>query len=102
MPYTVILNFAQDGNGGAFPDVFDLAWEASTLVKAAALCGPVRNDPLLLSYFLDNEVRNRWCACVMSAAQDMGSRQVCTSCSGAFFSKASRIGATWVPSSARC
>jgi hypothetical protein len=60
MPYVRALSF---GNGfgtwlkGLFPDVFDPAWEASVLSKAKSGCLPLRNDPTLIGYFLDNEVR---------------------------------------------
>jgi agarase len=66
MPYTRILGFAQGFGSwleGTFPDVFDPAWEAATYDKAAQLCTPLRNDPNLIGYFLDNEVR----ACAVRA-----------------------------------
>lgn len=59
MPYTRILGVASGFGSwlaGTFPDVFDPAWEAATYDKAAQQCTPLRNDPNLIGYFLDNEV----------------------------------------------
>jgi hypothetical protein len=55
MPYTRVLGFGSF-QGAIFPDVYDPAWEASTLEKAKAICEPLRNDPNLIGYFLDNEM----------------------------------------------
>lgn len=60
MPYTLTLNLAVLGGGdwrtGLFPDVFDPAWEEAVREHCLALCGPLRDDPLLVGYFTDNEL----------------------------------------------
>jgi hypothetical protein len=61
LPYTRMLAFVGSFGSwlaGTFPDVFDPAWEAWTLQQAQTLCAPVRNDPTLIGYFIDNEVRS--------------------------------------------
>ncbi len=61
MPYTVILNMgAQAGANwlkGTFPDVFDPKFREVLDRVASRDCAPRRNDPLLVGYFLDNELR---------------------------------------------
>lgn len=42
---------------GRFPDVFDPAWKAAVDKAAAERFSPLRNDPWLLGYFDDNELR---------------------------------------------
>ncbi len=39
-----------------FPDVFDPRWERFCELRARQRCGPHRDDPWLLGYFLDNEL----------------------------------------------
>jgi agarase len=59
MPWTRDLQLAKGYSrwlNGLFPDVFDPVWEDMALSKAKSLCLPVRNDPTLLGYFIDNEV----------------------------------------------
>jgi agarase len=60
MPYTRALSLGKTSGpwlNGLFPDVFDPAWIASVDTKANSGCTPYRNDPTLIGYFLDNEVR---------------------------------------------
>lgn len=60
MPYTVILNLAVSTGGdwqrGLFPDVFSDKFRDSVF-KSAEQCARFRDDPFLLGYFTDNELR---------------------------------------------
>jgi hypothetical protein len=59
MPYTRALGLGKDFDTwarGMFPDVFNPAWETRVKSLAMAGCSPYRNDPLMIGYFLDNEV----------------------------------------------
>ena len=42
---------------GAFPDVFDPEFETAVRREADRVCRPLRNDPWVLGYFTDNELR---------------------------------------------
>jgi len=59
--YTVILNFAESTGRswlkGTFPDVFSKEFKNAVERRAENLCKRCRDDPLLLGYFLDNELR---------------------------------------------
>ncbi|MBN1346942.1 MAG: hypothetical protein JXQ73_29905 [Phycisphaerae bacterium] len=70
MPATFILNFARLAKGqipiaastmlppwGTLPDVFDPEWPARCEKCAQDRLAPAAKDPLLLGYFLDNELR---------------------------------------------
>lgn len=61
MPYTIILNMGAragaDWLQGTFPDVFDPKFRQVLDDIAAKECAPRRGDPLLVGYFLDNELR---------------------------------------------
>ena len=61
MPYTLILDvmasFGFDWVSGRVPDVFGPEFEAHAERVAAEKCAPRAVDPLLLGYFLDNELR---------------------------------------------
>jgi hypothetical protein len=59
-PYTVILDFGRlvdPGEGRSFPDVFDPAFESAAMRHARQKCGPLAEDPALIGYFTDNELR---------------------------------------------
>jgi len=82
-PYTLWLDFSSLGGGdwmkeispevfeldepnlrgvlswakGILPDVFDPEWERKVFEEAERLCGPRKNDPYLIGYFTDNELR---------------------------------------------
>ena len=43
--------------GDAFPDVFDPRSRHSCNQRAAELCGPYRDDPAVVGWFVDNELR---------------------------------------------
>ncbi|KAA5601229.1 agarase [Blastochloris sulfoviridis] len=43
--------------GDAFPDVFDPRFAPFVRQRAEALCGPHRDDPAVLGWFADNELR---------------------------------------------
>jgi agarase len=43
--------------GDAFPDVFDPRFEVFVRQRAADLCGPHRDDPAVVGWFADNELR---------------------------------------------
>jgi agarase len=45
---------------GEFPNVFDPAFEAFARQRAQEQCGPLKNDPQILGWFTDNELR--WAA----------------------------------------
>lgn len=61
MPYTLILDvmasFGFDWTSGRVPDIFSSEFEAHADRVAAEKCGPRARDPLLIGYFLDNELR---------------------------------------------
>jgi agarase len=60
MPYTVILDLAGQvkwPEGNTFPDVFDPAYERAAMAAARRFSGPHADDPWLLGYFTDNELR---------------------------------------------
>jgi len=60
MPYTVILHLAEQVKwpaGSTFPDVFDPAYERAALGAARRTCRPLADDPWLVGYFTDNELR---------------------------------------------
>ena len=61
MPYTLILNIGASAGGswleGAFPDVFSETFQSVAENQARELCALKANDPFLLGYFLDNELR---------------------------------------------
>ena len=42
---------------GIFPDVFDPEWEQKVYKEAERACAPRKNDPYLIGYFTDNELR---------------------------------------------
>ena len=58
MPYTVMLSLS-GGNWetGALADWFDPRWEEELRARVAAEVEPRRDDPLLVGYFVDNEIR---------------------------------------------
>ena len=59
MPYTVILDFAQQvkwQDGRQFPDVFDPVFEQAAKRVAYRACRPLADDPWLIGYFTDNEL----------------------------------------------
>jgi agarase len=43
--------------GDAFPDVYDPAFKVFAYKRAAELCGPYRDDPAVVGWFVDNELR---------------------------------------------
>lgn len=61
MPYTVILNMGAgagaDWLSGAFPDLFDPKFHKKLDEIATKECAPRKDDPLLVGYFIDNELR---------------------------------------------
>jgi len=61
MPYTVILNIASeygfDWVTGKVPDIFEERFEQVARGIAERECAPRASDPLLIGYFLDNELR---------------------------------------------
>jgi hypothetical protein len=62
MPYTVILNLAASTHRdfwllGIVPDYFSPEFREAVERRAAELCPKLANDPWLLGYFTDNEVR---------------------------------------------
>ncbi|RLE88047.1 MAG: beta-agarase [Thermoprotei archaeon] len=61
MPYTVFLgvmaSYGFDWVTGRVPDIFDPSFESHADRLAAEKCSPRARDPLLLGYFLDNELR---------------------------------------------
>ena len=60
-PYTLILDvmasYGFDWVTGRVPDIFDPKFEEHTRSVAAKKCAPRARDPLLIGYFLDNELR---------------------------------------------
>ena len=61
MPYTVNLNilgnYGFDWTSGKMPDIFGKGFVEYMEKKAYFNCRPLAEDPLLLGYFLDNELR---------------------------------------------
>jgi agarase len=62
LAYTSIADLAAAANPnlwlhGGFPDVFSAEWRKEVDQAAAKRCGPHKNDPWLLGYFSDNELR---------------------------------------------
>ncbi|MBD3180940.1 hypothetical protein GF312_01540 [Candidatus Poribacteria bacterium] len=64
MAYTPILNIGANAGGdwrkGVFPDVFSEKFREAAEASALKDCAPRRDDPMLLGYFIDNELR--WAA----------------------------------------
>lgn len=42
---------------GTFQDVFDPEWERKVFKEAERVCAPKKNDPYLIGYFTDNELK---------------------------------------------
>lgn len=61
MAYTLILDIGATAGGewqrGTFPDVFSEGFRQAARRVAEEKCAPRREDPLLLGYFTDNELR---------------------------------------------
>ncbi len=60
MAYTVSLSCAHTvpwAEGTAFPDIFDPAYETAVRRHAIRVCRPLAEDPALLGYFTDEELR---------------------------------------------
>ena len=61
MAYTLILNIAYRSGGdwqsGRFPDVFSDRFRESAEKIAREECAPLKDDPNVLGYFTDNELR---------------------------------------------
>jgi len=61
MAYTPILNIGSAAGGdwlqGRFPDVFSARFRETADRIARERCAPLRDDPYLLGYFTDNELR---------------------------------------------
>lgn len=61
MPYTFIANIGASAGGswlkGIFPDVFSEKFQTVAAERAKEFCEQRANDPNLLGYFLDNELR---------------------------------------------
>lgn len=61
MPYTVIMGIGTSAGGswlgGGFPDVFSDEFGIIAGQKAQNLCSSKADDPYLLGYFIDNELR---------------------------------------------
>lgn len=61
MPYTLMLDvmasYGFDWVTGRVPDIFDPRFEEHARSVAAKKCAPRTHDPLLIGYFLDNELR---------------------------------------------
>src|ERR1044071_8812967 len=58
------MSFAWQKNDAAkgqprqeFPDVFDPAFERHVRARAIEMCGPRRDDPSIIGWFIDNELR---------------------------------------------
>lgn len=60
MPYVVNLTLSRLGGGdwvkGTFPDVFDPEWELAVREETERICRPLKDDPMLIGYFTDNEL----------------------------------------------
>ncbi|MDQ7779704.1 MAG: beta-agarase [Planctomycetota bacterium] len=61
IPWTRILDLGVRGGAnwltGEFPDVFDPKFAATVDAAAEDACGRLKDDPWLVGYFLDNELR---------------------------------------------
>jgi hypothetical protein len=60
MAYTVSLNFSKQSKvreGVTFPDVFDPAYRRAAMGLARRVCGARADDPWLIGYFTDEELR---------------------------------------------
>ena len=60
MAYTVILHcggVVDWGEGRSFPDVFDAGFESAVMRHAREACREAADDPALIGYFTDNELR---------------------------------------------
>jgi agarase len=61
MPYAVDLGITRRSGGnwqyGVFPDVFAEAFRESADQIAREVCAPLRDDPYMLGYFTDNELK---------------------------------------------
>jgi len=61
MPYTLDLGITRRSGGnwrhGVFPDVFAEAFRGSADRVAREVCAPLRDDPYVLGYFTDNELK---------------------------------------------
>ncbi len=58
MPYTAILGFSSASyKGPDMPDYWDPAFEEGAAAEAAKHVAPRRDDPLLIGWFTDNELR---------------------------------------------
>jgi len=57
LPYTVMLDISGgDWLSGYIPDYFSEAYQEHAEEQALQRCGPRRGDPMLVGYFLDNEL----------------------------------------------
>ncbi|RLF19873.1 MAG: beta-agarase [Thermoprotei archaeon] len=61
LPYTIILDIAASYGAnwltGEVPDIFSDQFEKHAKSRAMAMCYPRRDDPYLIGYFTDNELR---------------------------------------------
>jgi hypothetical protein len=61
MPYAIVARLAETSGAnwetGKVADVFAPEFEASVRKRAKTVCAPHANDPLLVGYFTDNELR---------------------------------------------
>jgi hypothetical protein len=61
LAYTVVADLAKAGgfdfSSGSMPDMFAPAFERAVGEQARRVCEPRKNDPWLLGYFTDNELR---------------------------------------------
>lgn len=61
MPYTVIMGFgsalASTWEKGLFPDIFSSDFRTASEKHAKDVCTQFKNDPFLVGYFTDNELR---------------------------------------------
>lgn len=57
MPFTEIIEtyYEEPWLVPKFPDVWDRRWSENVDAKCKKLCTPLKNNPMLLGYFLDNE-----------------------------------------------
>jgi hypothetical protein len=59
-PYVINLTLSRLGGGdwlkGTFPDVFDPNWQKAVREETERICIPLRDDPMLIGYFIDNEL----------------------------------------------
>ncbi|MBN2452450.1 MAG: hypothetical protein JXR77_18840, partial [Lentisphaeria bacterium] len=105
MPYCHILDIGRRATGqsltrpprgGApwawFPDVFGAAFEEGARRVAREACGPRRDDPCLVGYFLDNEFRwdGLWQA-AFASAPDSPCRDALVACARRVFPSADAL-----------